>query len=331
MIDAESPVKDPSDFVGHAGLVRRLFSRIGAERPQSVALIGGTKSGKTSLLSFVSDEGIKGKFLDGAERFVFVQACAGCRMTESPDSFLAGLHELLPAVAGARANRYEGVSQAIDALHASGKRLVILLDDFHFITQNERFPLEFFSFLRSMANNYNLAYVTTSFLELQKLCVVKDVQESPFFNIFTNLPLGMLAPADAKTLLEKITKLTDAAAGRVAEWCGSSAYILKKAAARLEGESAPEKLTDEDLERILSPEIAPFFVQIVSLLPPNALKGLQAIAKGRGVDQSEAHYLSSLIKQGFLVERDGDVSCFSPAFLAFLRKGLSPRMLKGKD
>ena len=32
MIDAEAPVKNPADFIGQAGLVRRVFSRIGAAR-----------------------------------------------------------------------------------------------------------------------------------------------------------------------------------------------------------------------------------------------------------------------------------------------------------
>jgi hypothetical protein len=328
MIDAESPVRDPSDFVGHAGLVRRLFSRIGADRPQSVAVIGGHKSGKTSLLAYVSDEGVRKGFLDG--RFVFARVSSGRKPMDTPDSFLSELLGLMPDSVPSSANPYESLSKAIEALHASGKRLVVLLDDFHFVTRNERFPLEFFSFLRSMANNFNLAYVTTSFLELQKLCVVKDVQESPFFNIFTNIPLVMLSVGDAKLLLVK-AGMKEPAAARVVEWCGPSAYALKKAAARLDGEDGVEKLTDEGFEKVLLKEIAPFFELIVSSLSPKAMKSLQGISRGRGVEQSEAHFIRALVTQGFLNEREGEVSCFSPAFLAFLRKSLSSRMLSGGD
>ncbi len=323
MIDVESPVS-PTDFIGHAGLVRRLFSRIGADRPQSVAVIGGPKSGKTSLLSYISDKDVRRGFLD--ERFVFARVVSG-GSGGSPDAFLSELGGMLADRALNAANPYESLSRSIEDFHAAGKRLVVLLDDFHFITRNERFPLEFFSFLRSMANNYNLAYVTTSILELQKLCVIKDVQESPFFNIFTNLPLGMLSPEDAKLLLRK-TGMTDAAAIRVAAWCGPSAYLLKMAAARLEGRDGAEKMTDDSLEKLLLPDLAPFFERVVSILPTAAMKSLQGIARGRGVEQSEAHYAASLLKQGYLAESDGQMECFSPAFHAFL-KTVSPRMLKG--
>jgi len=52
--------------------------------------------------------------------------------------------------------------------------------------------------MRSMANTYNVAYVTTSSETLQKLCVLKDVEESPFFNIFTNIALKPLSAAEVR-------------------------------------------------------------------------------------------------------------------------------------
>jgi hypothetical protein len=181
-----------------------------------------------------------------------------------------------------------------------------------------------------MANNYNLAYVTTSILELQKLCAVKDVQESPFFNIFTNLHLGMLLPEDARALFTRVTGLGEELAERVTSWCGGSPYLLKKAGERLASENAPECLDDPGLERILYPIAEPYFEEIMGLLLPEAYKPLLAISKGRVPELSSAHYLDSLLKQGFLVERREEISCFSPAFSLFLRKGLAPGLLKGK-
>ncbi len=328
MLDPEAPVTDPSDFFGHAGLVRRIFSRIGAERPQSVAVIGGKKSGKTSLLAYISAESVKERFLEDMGRFVFVPVCSGGAMSRDPDSFLAGLEGLLPMPAGG-GNPYERVKKTIDGLHAAGKRVVILLDDFHYITQNKLFPLEFFSFLRSMANNYNLAYVTTSFVELQRLCAVKDVQESPFFNIFTNLAIGMLAREEAEALFVKLTGVDEALSQKVVAWCGSSPYLVKLVASQFSTEAHPEALDDAGFQRVLLPAAAPYFHQIVSLLPKEAFKPLQAVSRGKAIGQSELHHVSSLIKQGFLVEHDGEVACFSPAFLAFLRTGLTEGMLSG--
>jgi serine/threonine-protein kinase len=329
MIDAESPIQSPEDFVGQAGLVRRIFSRIGAERPQSVAVIGGKKSGKTSLLAYVGHPSVREKLLEGAERCLFCLVPSGSQMSRSPDAFLAGVRALLSLPGGGGANGYDALRVSIDELHASGRRLVLLLDDFHLITSNHAFPLEFFSFLRSLANNFNLAYVTTSFLELQKLCAIKDVQESPFFNIFTNLSLGMLTQEEGCNLLARLTGWSGELSRGVVAWCGSSPYLIKRAAARLLQEENVAALTDEERERALLPELSPYFREVVALLPSGAARPLQSIVRGRSPDSSEAHYLSPLVKQGFLTEKGEQILCFSPAFCAFLRSEFSPRMLKG--
>jgi hypothetical protein len=334
MIDAESPITSPEEFIGQAGLVRRIFSRMGAERPQSVAVIGGKKSGKTSLLAYLAHQSVREKLLEGAERCTVCLVPSGSEMSRSPEAFLAGVRALLAptaqAGAGVGANGYNALRASIDDLHASGRRLIMLLDDFHLITSNHAFPLEFFSFLRSMANNYNLAYVTTSFLELQKLCAIKDVQESPFFNIFTNLSLGMLTQEEGSALFARLTGWSAEQSQAVAAWCGSSPYLLKRAAARLMREKEAGALDNAARERILLPELSPYFREIVALLPSAAARPLQAIAKGKGPDSSEAHYLSPLVKQGFLTEKGEQIQCFSPAFCAFLRSEFSPKMLKGK-
>ncbi len=334
MIDAESPIKSPEEFIGQAGLVRRIFSRIGAERPQSVAVIGGKKSGKTSLLVYLAHQSVREKLLDGAERCTVCLVPSGSEMSRSPEAFLAGVRELLTpsagAGAGASVNGYAALRAGIDALHASGRRLIMLLDDFHLITSNHAFPLEFFSFLRSMANNYNLAYVTTSFLELQKLCAIKDVQESPFFNIFTNLSLGMLTQEEGSALFTRLTGWSAEQSQAIVAWCGSSPYLLKRAAARLLREKEPAGLDDAARDRILLPELSPYFQEVVALLTSGAARPLQAIAKGKSPDSSEAHYLSPMVKQGFLTEKGEQIQCFSPAFCAFLRSEFSSRMLKGR-
>jgi hypothetical protein len=102
---------------------------------------------------------------------------------------------------------------------------------------------------------------------------------------------------------------------------------LKKAGARLEKVN-PAPAREADLEKILFPEVRPYFEEVVSLVSPDAFRPLLAVMKGKIPSPSEQHHLSSLVKQGFLVEEGEKVSCFSPAFLLFLRKCLSARMLK---
>jgi hypothetical protein len=325
--DPEAPVRDPALFVGQAGIVRRIFSRIGADRPQSVAVIGGKKSGKTSLLIHLCDDSVRSRFLDDVGRYVFISVGADCTST-GPREFLSEMHRALTPAG--RPVGYEEVRQRIDELHAAGKRIVVVLDDFHAITSSELYPLEFFSFLRSLANNYNLAYVTASFLELQKLCVIKDVEESPFFNIFTNLSIGMLSPEEAQVLAAQVTGPGEEGAGRLAAWCGGAPFAIKTAARACAAAPVRATLTDAELSRIALPALEPWFAQVLSILPPQAARPLQAIAKGKQPSTQESHLLASLIKQGFLVEHGERLESFSPAFAAFLDSAFHPRMLQGR-
>jgi hypothetical protein len=328
-MEPDAPVTDPADFVGQVSLVRRIYSRIGAERPQSVAVIGGSKSGKTSLLYHLAHPQVAAQYLRDSRSYVFFSFRAVREMTDDPHSFLDAFAKWVSPSAAGTTNRYEGLRARIEELHDAGRRLVVFLDDFQFITSNERFPLEFFSFLRSMANNYNLAYVTTSFLELQTMCIVKEVQESPFFNIFTNLHLGMLSPAEARALLSRVASCTEAAAERLVGWCGCSPYVVKRAGVVVEAGKIPDGASDEDMERVLLPALSPFFEGVISFLPAAAAKPLAAVSRGNLPPPSEAHLLSSLIKQGFLLEAADKIVPSSPAFALFLRKGFSPRMLRG--
>ena len=68
-------------------------------------------------------------------------------------------------------------------------------------TGNQNFDSAFFSFLRSIANNYECAYITTSRGKLQDLCSDTDISESPFFNIFSPVPLGQFDDAEARNLI----------------------------------------------------------------------------------------------------------------------------------
>jgi hypothetical protein len=308
-------------------VVRRIFSRIGAERPQSVAVIGGIKTGKTSLLNYIAHEQTRKQHLDQTETYFFCHVTAAEALFHDSESFVRGVHHLLADGAESEAtNCYNSLRKIVEKYHGQGRKIIFLLDDFHLITSNSNFPLEFFSFLRSLANNYNLAYVTSSFLELQKLCVIKDIEESPFFNIFTNLSLGPLSVQEGVDLLKKLTGDQSAALEQIVSWCGSFPYILKTAALALrENQGGSENV----LEKTLLPVLVPYFEKVLAIMPEEALNPLKSIARDKSPDPREAHVLRPLIKQGFLVETDNGIEAFAPSLSAFLRKNLSKKILKG--
>ena len=75
-----------------------------------------------------------------------------------------------------------------------------MLDEFEAVTTNPNFSLEFFSFLRFLANHYNVAYLTSSARDLQVLCHTEEISDSPFFNIFSTMRLTVFQPAEAEEL-----------------------------------------------------------------------------------------------------------------------------------
>lgn len=325
MVDPERPVEDPADFYGRRGVVRRIFSRVGAERPQSVAVIGGVRSGKTSLLNYLAHATVRAERLDPERSYVF---CSIASDADGPEGFFTAIRRSLPAEPKSGSDFYDDFTRTVERIHRGGTHLVFLLDDFHRITGSEKFPLEFFSFLRSLANNYNVAYVTTSFLELQKLCVVKDIEESPFFNIFTNLSLGLLERSAAVSLLGSLAPNGEDTLEAVVDWCGASPYLLKKLGGRL-AEEKLERIDEDSMVKRLYPHAEPYFAEIVSMIGSQAFPALKNLARGRALDPRESHLLRPLVKQGFFVEVDGRVEAFSPAFALFLKTRLNKKMLRG--
>ncbi|HSE99153.1 MAG TPA: ATP-binding protein, partial [Blastocatellia bacterium] len=47
-------IKDPRQFFGRSREVSKIFSRIGASRPQSISVVGERRIGKSSLLYYIN-------------------------------------------------------------------------------------------------------------------------------------------------------------------------------------------------------------------------------------------------------------------------------------
>jgi hypothetical protein len=327
MIDAEKPVDHPREFFGQKNIVRRIFSRIGAPRPQSVAVIAGRKVGKTSLLRYLAHDEIIAAYLPDPSKYLFIHLEIKDDPAMDAPRFLEILGTLLSVDGLNSETAYNKIQRRVEGLHGAGKKIVLFFDDFHNITRNTNFPLEFFSFLRSLANNFNLAYVTSSYLELQKLCVAKDIEESPFFNIFTNVALGILANEDACSLLAGLSGWDAAAVKDVVAWAGPLPYIIKLIAREC-GASPPP---NNHFEKLFLPVLKNYFELILSVLSREAYKPLKELAKGKDPDPRDSHYLKPLIRHHFLLDDDGSISFFSEAFKIFVRNHAAPELLKGND
>ena len=198
-------IQDPRSFFGRRRELSRIFSRIGGERPQSVSVVGERRIGKSSLLYQISLPDVQSAFLTEKSSVIVVFVDFQQLRTLTLQDFFALLSSQIrrmdPEIAGSGTEDYRAFQQVQERLAEKNKRLVLLFDEFDAITSNPVFDRDFYAFLRSVANNSAVAYVTSSKTELQRLCHSSVVADSPFFNIFSTLHLRPFEKEDALELI----------------------------------------------------------------------------------------------------------------------------------
>ncbi len=316
------PIKEPAQLFGRGSLVNKIYARIGAARPQSVSLVGDCKVGKTSLLLCLAAKETCARMLRRPEDYAIVFLSISELKIKSVDAFVQNLHKAMqPHLPGsnelsANDNRYDWFKKAAEEFTQQGKKIILFFDDFNLITQNEEFPLEFFSFLRSVANNYNVAYVTTSYLDLQKLCVSKDVEESPFFNIFTNMMIKGLDKNDANDLMQaKLDGISETQRDKLWALCGGFPYLIKLACAASREKNLPPD--DEAFERAFYKQSKSFFALLWERFESEHRHILEKVVRGQKINPRQHYLLHDLERKGY-VYSNGKPTLFSPAFANFI-------------
>src|SRR5918911_4252312 len=201
-------IKDPAQFFGRAREVSKIFSRLTASRPQSISIVGERRIGKSSLLNYVDHPQVRARYLDQPDAYVFAFIDLQQKRRITPAEFFKELFELMAKETGdesllAEEPSFDAMRGLLERFRRRSRKLIVLLDEFDAITTNRAFDLEFYSFLRSIANNYDVAYVTSSARDLQELCHTQLIADSPFFNIFTNVFLRAFTRKEATELITR--------------------------------------------------------------------------------------------------------------------------------
>jgi hypothetical protein len=89
-----------------------------------------------------------------------------------------------------------------EEISTTGKTLVLLMDEFEYVTQNTNFQADFFGGLRALAIHQNLVLVTATRRELVDLCHSEQIKGSPFFNIFASVVLRPFQSQEAAELVD---------------------------------------------------------------------------------------------------------------------------------
>lgn len=321
------PVPGQHGFFNRSSEITRIASRIAADRPQSVSVVGGPRTGKTSLLNYLCDPAKMQEYLEDPSRYLYLRLALKEHTPKDPDHFFQLLGKAVEEKASlSMSPSYEGFSELVKQLMQAGQKLVVFFDDFEQVTLHAGFPVDFFSFMRSIANSNDVGYVTTSYDSLQRLCHTETIEESPFFNIFTTVNLEPFRAEEARRLVEDPAAAAGAAFGPEVDWVlelgGVSPYLLQLAAAVAFEARAQGGLGKEALAEKVFAEAHPYLELIWGSHFPEAQKEvMQAVASGKAVERRHQYAADSLERRGFL-RKQGEGYLVVPSLMArFLKNG----------
>ena len=297
-----NPVR-PRDFLDRKRELRRSSSRI--RTGQSLAVIGEPRSGKTSLLLYLSaPEMRRPLYGEAGERLLFSYLDAqtlGSRFDQARfwELALRPLREraeapgsdpaLLQAYVTCQGEGFGNfvLERLLAQAQQAGWRLVLMLDEFDVLLHHEALrSIELFGGLRSLASRYpSLTLVIASRLPLERLN--RETQAlsrsgSPFFNFLTPIPLRAFPDVAVGRLLRRGDGyFTPADRRYLREIGGGHPYLLQAAASAL-WEAYAEGVEDAVARRAEAGEYfyeqaAPALTDIWRYWTPDKQKALTAI------------------------------------------------------
>ena len=227
-------ITNPEEFFGREDIVENIVRCLTYPEPQSVAVVGERRYGKSSLLSMVDfvfrhkrcgkpilpakyndvlkmvDNKTVSVFIDPEEFVIndpdgFTWVVIDELVMQAPElaKFLEG-RLASDAVPGRPRRRPEILlNHLLRSATAEGYRFVFLIDEFELLARSPKLrDVNYLHYLRGISDNYALAYVTASRRSPSEVSTEMDPAGSPFDNNFIKtLYLGLLQDADCTELI----------------------------------------------------------------------------------------------------------------------------------
>ena len=321
-------------FFNRKSEIRKVFSRIGSEIPQSVSIVGMKKTGKSSLLFYIFSREIAQEYIKNINDYIFAFVDLQERKSMNVEQFFDLVQREIRAqmpddtakhVSEAE-NTYGGFHQTMEALDSMKKKIVIFLDEFEVVVRNKNFGPEFYSFLRSQASSFNVAYVISSREELFTFYKRKEIEESNFWNIFTSFWVGLF---DRESSLELIRTLSSEEGYPLEEYsdfilrlAGDHPFYLQIACcAVFDFLACHEGISEKDFEQIeneFKTESWNHFNYLWDKLIERERKIVYDLAMGKKVEDSNE--IQTLENKGILKKEKDGYSLFSETFSEFVRE-----------
>jgi hypothetical protein len=316
---------------------------------QNVALIGQRRIGKTSLLFHLANPAIYADYGLSSAEYLFVYL-DGEELTELDDGEIRlVMAEELAAALEAAGHRgpdvalsegfleYRTFRHVVRRLTQRGLKLIFCFDEFEGLSANPHLGPSFFSSLRGLTGQLDVAFVTASRTPIHTLAYAQpETLSSPFFNTFAPLYLGLFSDEDAQGLVEKLATRASATftpdlVHWVAELAGPHPLLLQIAgfhtfeAWRRDG--LLEKGDHEEIRHRFCAEAQPHHEYYWRHLTAEEQYTLATLPLAQH-SQEQRRYLRSLEQQCLVTRCDGDYEYLSVAFQSFVRQQTVPELLQ---
>jgi len=325
-------IKHRDQFFGRAQEIKRISARLNATPPGSISIVGERRIGKSSLLNYVYNRQNRGLLLEEPDKTVMVFLDLQAEKGMSVESFvrvLVGIAQMELRdqldVSDCALN-LDGIKDLVQRLHNNGYRLAILLDEFEAVTTNPNFNLEFFSFLRFLANHYSVSYITSSARDLQTLCHTKEISDSPFFNIFSTMKLSVFQPNEARELIRvpsaRVGRPLEAHTEGILDLSGLFPFFIQMACAHtLEwlDEHPGEAPNFDEIRESFAVEATLHYRYIWSNFDPHEKSTMVRVAKGKSLPDSLKHVLDELEGRRYVEAAGPKPRLFATPFAEFVR------------
>jgi uncharacterized protein len=209
-----NPIKDPARFYGREAELRQITNRLLSSAHESTSIIGERRIGKTSLLYHLSDPVVSARLGLTPDKFCLVYADFQGLTDITPTRFWQRVlkkmsrsicnESMKPAIeelSGRESFDLFDLEDLFEATQDKGLTIVLMMDEFEYVTQNPNFKGDFFGGLRALAIHHGVALLPATRRELVSLCHSDEIKGSPFFNIFANVVLRPFPIKDAASLV----------------------------------------------------------------------------------------------------------------------------------
>jgi hypothetical protein len=214
-----NPIKEPERFIGRKAEIRQIVNRLLSSAHESTSIIGERRIGKTSLFNYLAHPEVSAGLGLTSDKFCLVYVDFQGLTDITPQRFWQRVLKKM-----ARSFCDESLKPSIEKLSDQsefdlfdledlfqttldkGITVVLLLDEFEYVTENTNFKSDFFGGLRALALHHGLALIPSTRRELVDLCHSEEIKGSPFFNIFANVVLRPFSREEVDELLTDYTQ-----------------------------------------------------------------------------------------------------------------------------